>query len=535
MNGADLIFLNGHVLTMDDDLPSASAVAVNNGRIVYVGDRDNVFNWKGENTEIVDLQGKTLMPGFIESHIHPAVYAASLLEVDCKPEAAPSIQDLLDKVKEKAAVTPENHWIVGWGFDDSKLEERRNPTRFDLDEAAPDHPVVLKRTCAHMAVANSKAFELSGITEATANPQGGHLERDQAGSLTGLLQEKAQGLLKTPPYSREDMVKGMKLAQTKLASWGITTVHDMSTQTEDLQLYQYLLEQDELSVRVRPWMWAIDQNGFNGSMEEVLKVGVRSGFGNDQLKIQGLKFMLDGSIGGKTAAVSDPYLGTEETGILYNTVEEMAPLMKRGIESGMRIAIHAIGDRAIDVAIHSFLETSKTENIADMRNRIEHCIFPSKTHMEKMKELGLMAASSIGFMYHIGDNYVKKLGEERMKQSFPHKSFKEFGIPAPGNSDLPITDGNPWFGIYSAVTRKTHSGQLIDEEESISVWEALKAYTTYAAYSSFEENILGVIKPQAYADLMVVSDHPMEMKEEELLRIQTERTYVAGKLIYSKS
>ncbi|MBM7553343.1 amidohydrolase [Thalassobacillus pellis] len=535
MNGVDLIFINGNVITMNEEAPSASAVVVTNGEVRYAGENEQALIWRDDGTEVVDLEGKTLMPSFIESHLHPSIYGLTLLEVDCKPDTTPSIETLMEKIREKAVSLQEGEWIKGFGWDDSRLLEKRNPTRWDLDEVAPNHPVVIKRACAHMAVANSKALEISGISEHTPNPQGGNIEWDAEGRLTGLLQEKAQGLLAAPKYDQDDMAEGMKRAQEKFAAWGITTVHDMSTQTDDLQLYQRLLEKNELNVRVRPWMWAIDQNGFSGSLENVLNVGLRSGFGNELLKIQGLKFMLDGSVGGRTAAVSEAFEGTENTGILYNTFEEIAPLMKRGIEAGLRIAIHAIGDRAIDVAVDSFAAIHNSKDITGMRNRIEHCILPTTEHLEKMKELKLIAGSSLGFFYQIGDNYTSKLGKERMKHAFPHKSYKEYGIIAPGNSDLPVTDGNPWMGIYSAVTRKTSSGQAVGEEENICVWDALKAYTSDAAYSSCEEEMLGVIKPNAKADLMVISDNPLEIDPEKLTEIQTERTYLQGTLIFDQT
>lgn len=533
MTEADLILINGDVLTMDDDKPFASSVVIKDGVIVYIGEKDDALTWNGGETIITDLEGKTLMPSFIESHIHPSIYGLSLLKLDCKPETTPSIEAILHKIEKQVAHTPEGEWIIGFGWDDSKMIDKRNPTRWELDRVAPNHPVVLERACAHMAVANSKALEVSDISEETSNVAGGNIQKDEQGRLTGLLQEKAQGLLKTPKYGCDDQVKGMKLAQEKFASWGITTVHCMSTQTDDMQLYQTLLEQEELKVRIRPWMWAVDQNGFDGSLEEVLATGLRSGFGNDMVKIQGLKFMLDGSVGGKTAAFSKPYVGTRETGILYNRVDEIAPLMKSGIEAGLRVAIHAIGDRAIDVAIESFEEINKTVLIEHMRNRIEHCIFPTSKQLFQMKELGLLAGSSIGFLYHIGDNYMAKLGDERMGRAFPHRSFKQAGILAPGNSDLPITDGNPWMGIYGAVTRKTSSGQVIGLEERVGVWDALKMYTVDAAYSSFEEQTLGVIKPGAKADLMVLSHHPLEIEFEQLLDIEVERTYLEGKMIYN--
>lgn len=532
---ADVIFINGHILTMNDEQKEAQAVAVRNGSIVWVGKNDDVLALKGENTDVVDLEGKTMMPGFVESHTHTTGYGLNLLQVDLRPEKAPALDDFLQKIKEAVERTPKGEWIRGWGWDDSRLAEKRNPTRWDLDKVAPDHPVFLKRTCGHVAVANSKALEISGITKDTPDPYGGHIVKDkETGEPTGLLQEKAQGLIKIPKFTFKDVAEGLKLAQKDYAKWGITTLHDMSTQAIDLQVFQYLRDTGELTVRVRPWIWAMDQEPRVGLLDDLIALGIRSGFGDDMVKIQGSKFMLDGSAGGRTAAVAEPYEDDDSKGILYYTKDEVAPYMKKSIEAGLRVAIHAIGERAIDVAIESFKEAHESVDITKMRNRIEHCGLPTDEHLQAMKDLELIAASSIGFIYHLGDSYIKNLGPERMKRAYPHKSFKEYGIVAPGNSDLPVTNGNPWYGIYAAVTRKTISGQVSDTVQNISVYDALKAYTTDAAYSSFEEDTLGVIKENAKADLIVLSDNPLEVDVEQLKDISIDATYMNGKLIYSK-
>ncbi|MEC5423283.1 amidohydrolase [Virgibacillus sp. C22-A2] len=533
---ADLILINANVITMDEALPKANSVVVKDGLIIFVGDKEDSLSWQGDNTEITDLNGKTVLPGFVESHIHPALYGLNLLEIDCRTPQVSSIEDILIKVQEQTGETQEGQWIRGWGWDDSKLQEKRNPTRWDLDKVAPNHPVILKRTCSHVAVANSKALEISGITKETKDPKGGHIVHDEfSGEITGLLQEKAQGLLSIPHYEFKDVVKGMKLAQKDFAKWGITTVHDMSTQTAELQVYQYLLENDELDVRVRPWIWALDQNGMTGLHNEVLSTGLRSGFGNDMLKIQGMKFMLDGSVGGRTAAVNESYENSNDKGILYCDVKDVSPYMKQAMESGLRVAIHGIGERAIEVALQGFEEASKSMDISTMRNRIEHCALPTENHLSRMKKMELIAGSSIGFLYHIGDSYLNNLGSERMKRVYPHKSFKEYGIVAPGNSDLPVTGGNPWTGIYAAVTRKSMTGQVLDETQNISVFDALKAYTSDAAYSSFEEQSIGVIRPLGKADIIVVSDDPFDIDVENLKDINVESTFINGRLIYSES
>lgn len=531
---ADLIFINGNILTMDEEMSEANSVVVKNGTVQFVGDQNEALAFEGAQTEIIDLKGKTMMPGFIESHIHPTLYGLNLLKLDCRPENTPSIDALLKKIEEAVQEAADGEWIIGWGWDDSKLLEKRAPTRWDLDKVAPDHPVFLTRTCAHMAVVNTKALELSGVGVETEDPDGGHIERDlQTGEITGLLQEKAQGLIALPKDGFEELVKGMKLAQKDFAKWGITTIHDMSTQTAEMRVYQDLLNDGALTVRVRPWMWAIAQNDWTGHLDEVLSLGIRSGFGNDMIKIQGMKFMLDGSVGGRTAAVAEPYENDSATGILYSEVEDVAPAMEKSLSAGLRVAIHGIGERAIEVAIQAFEKAHEKVDITQMRNRIEHCALPTDDHLKRMKKLELIAASSIGFLYHIGDSYMNNLGPERMKRVYPHKSFKEYGLVAPGNSDLPVTGGNPWTGIYAAVTRKTVSGQVLDTTQNISVEDALKAYTTDAAYSSCEEEMIGVIKLYAKADLIVVAKDPFKVDVEQLKEIEVEQTYMDGNLVYT--
>lgn len=529
----DQLFINGNIITMDEAKPKASALAVKNGSVLAVGETEEMLKLKTAETEVIDLAGKTMMPGFVESHTHTTGYGINLLQVDLRPDVAPTIEDFLAKIKEAVDQTPKGEWIRGWGWDDSRLKERRNPTREEIDQVAPDHPVFLKRTCGHVSVANSKAFEMSGVTKDTPDPSGGHIQLDpETGELTGILQELAQGLIKIPKITTEDIIRGLRLAQKDYAKWGITTLHDMSTQRHDMQAFQMLDETDELTVRVRPWIWAMANESREGLLDEMLTLGMRSNMGTEMVKIQGMKFMLDGSVGGRTAATAEPYEDDESCGILYYDKEEVAPYMKRALEGGLRVAIHGIGERSIDVAIDSFKEAHEVVDISKMRNRIEHCALPTEGHLQTMKELNMIAASSIGFIYHLGDSYIRNLGPERMKRVYPHKTFKEYGIVAPGNSDLPVTHGNPWIGIYAAVTRKTVSGQVADNVQNISVYDAIKAYTVDAAYSSFEEDTLGSIKENAHADFMVVSDDPFEIDEEKLKDIVVEKTYLGGKKVH---
>lgn len=533
----DTVFVNGHVVTMDDGPASpVTAIAVTAGVISYVGDDATARQLAGETTEIIDLQGQTVLPGFIESHAHPTIYGANLLDVDCRPQATGSAARIRDAVAAAVESSRPGDWILGWGWDESRMEGGLAPTRDELDSVAPDNPVLLRRVCGHMAVVNSATMRLSGIDEDTPDPAGGHLARASDGRLTGLLQEQAQGLVAAPEKTRDDLTRGFRLAQHKYNSWGVTTIHDMSTRGADLRLYQALLDEGNLTMRLRPWFWAIQANYRDGVLSEALTTGITSGFGNDMLKIQGVKFMLDGSVGGRTAAVAEPFEDSHDCGILTMTLDETTPWVAAALEGGLRVAIHGIGERAIDVAIDACdLAAQKlgAEKVGAMRNRIEHCALPTEQNLRDMSRLGLIAASSIGFIYGLGDSYLANLGRERVSRVYPHKSFQEHGIVAPGNSDSPITEGNPWLGIYAAVTRTSHSGQVLDTTQNISVEAALRAYTRDAAYASFEDNHLGVIRRGARADLNVVSHDPLTIDPEKLHSITTVETYLDGRKVYS--
>lgn len=529
----DLVFYNGNILTMDETTKEATAIAVSKDKIFYVGHDEGARSLVSDQTKVVDLKGKTLMPSFIESHMHPPMYGLNLLEVNCSAIAVSSVSDILERVREAAKTTPENEWILGWGWDDSALEEKRYPTLQELDEVAPNHPVFLKRTCSHMAILNSKAMALSGIGKDTKDPQGGSIVKDSNGELTGLLQENAMQKVPLPKYSVDDMIKGLKLAQKDFAAWGITTVHDMSTQQAEMIAYQKMLESQALKIRVRPWIRATSHNLTVGLLDEIIALGIRSGFGNDLLRIQGVKSTLDGSVGGRTAALSEPYENDDSKGILYFDADYIAPYVQRAVEAGLRFSMHAIGDRTIEVVLQAFERAQEVIDITEMRNRIEHCALPTDDHLERIKKLGLIAASSVGFLYSIGDSYLTNLGPERMKRVFPHKLFKEYGIVAPGNSDLPVTNGNPWYGIYSAVTRKSMSGQVLDTDQGISVYDAIKAYTVDAAYSSKEEDLIGTIKENAKADFIIIDEDPLSIDVEKLKEIEVQETYLDGKRIFA--
>ncbi len=536
----ELLLVNGQIFTLDPACPRAGAMLVRGGKIAFVGVREEASSRCRFQPEVIDLAGRTVLPGFVESHMHPSILATTLLDVDCAYPRVKSVADIVDKIAERVRATPEGGWVRGWGYDDSKLEERAHPTRWDLDRVSPDNPVYVRRTCAHMGVANSVALRLSGITADTPDPEGGRIGRDPAtGEPSGLLMDRAQDLIAIPPYTDEEIERGFILALRQLSKWGITTVHDMLVDRAAFATYQRLAESHKLPARVRVWLEGVTFGSQDaGLIPFALGLGLRSGYGNDMLKLAGMKFILDGSIGGRSAAVAEDYAGGEDDkGILYVERDELSPLVAECVKGGLRVSIHGIGERAIELAIASLEDAVgevPIEAVRAMRNRIDHCVLPDRDHLRRIKDLGLVVESSTSFMYALGDSWISNLGYERACRTFPLRTMIDMGIPVAGNSDSPVCDGSPLLGMYAAVTRKTSSGRRLGTSEGITVDEALHSYTTAGAYAGLEEDLYGTLSPGKLADFVVLSDDPTSVLPEQLKDIEVEMTFVGGARVYSK-
>lgn len=542
---ADRIFHSGAILDTTRSAPAAAgqapvtefveyeALAVADGVVLAVGTRSEVEAFAGPGTEFVDLGGGAMLPGFIETHIHLGMFGQTLLEVNVRPSAVSSIAEIKDAVAKATTEVNPGEWITGFGWDESGIEEGRGPTRDDLDEVAPDHPVMLRRTCGHMGVANSAALAASGITEDTADPAGGALVRDDSGRLTGLVQETALDLMAVPATGEAETEAGITLAQDAFLASGITTVHDLAAQSEHIRVLSRMRQDRALRVRVRPWMWALDGLSFTGCLDTYVEAGITSGFGDDWVRIQGMKFMLDGSVGGLTAAVAEPYEGTDATGILVADVPQAHPGVLKAVRHGLRAAIHGIGDRAVEVAATVLDQVAaEVPETAQMRCRIEHCALPREADLEIMQRHGIIAGSSVGFLHRMGDRYGEVLGSERMARVYPQRTFIDRGISAPPNSDCPVTEANPWHAISAAVTRTSATGQVLDTAQNITLAEAIHGFTREAAAASFEEDTLGILQAGALADLVVLDVDPRTVPEAELAGVQTRQTYVQGQLAY---
>jgi predicted amidohydrolase YtcJ len=531
----DFALINAHIATLDDNADTAQAVAVKDGKFVHVGSTEEVRKFIDQDTQVIDAEGKTVTPGFVESHCHPSM-AGLMLHYEADVRNAQSIDEIVDILNHKANQIPKGKWVKGFGYNDQKLTEKRHPTRWDLDKVSAEHPVFLRRTDGHLAVANSVALKMAGISRATADPDGGRLDRDaQSEEPNGVLREQAQTLVKAiiPPYTVEDIKTGILVACDQLAVWGITSFNDAAVAQEAMIAYQELLNENKLPLRVGMMIPGVPLLDFPGYLDELKSLGIKAGFGNERLGIYGTKFMCDGSMSGWTAALYEPYANDpDEYGITVISNEALTAGIVEAHKAGLRPVTHAIGDRAIDIVLDAIEKALKDRPDPDHRMSIEHCSLPSAEAIDRMRRLGVLPSSSVGFLYELGPSHILGLGPERIKRYFPHKTYLEKGIISVGNSDWFVTSGNIVQQIYGVVTRKSYTGEVVGAEQAIPVKEALRLYTVNGAYASFEENIKGSIAPGKLADMVVLDRDIFSIPTEEIKDIQVEMTIVGGEVVY---
>jgi predicted amidohydrolase YtcJ len=527
---ADTVLLNGNVLTMDTEQPRAQAIAVWRNRILVVGDNDAVRAAAGSGTRVIDLAGKTVLPGLNDNHCHPIGYGFALQWLDTSPARVRTLAELLERFREAARQAPPGAWVRGRGYDDTRLDVRRHPTRYDLDQVTGDHPAILIRTCGHMSVVNSVALRLAGITRDTPDPEGGRIVRDEDGEPTGLLQERAQELVRRhiPEPTVEDIGRALVTAGKQFLAMGITSVIEAGiSKPEELQAYQQLRREQALPVRTS-LMMLIDQ-----TLEPMEALGLRTGMGDEWLRIGPLKLLQDGSGGGRTALMSVPYPGEPDNyGLAVYSQEQLDEAFLRVARLGCQGAAHAIGDRAIDMILTAFERALAACPQPDPRWRIEHCGLPRPDLLDRMQRLQVLAVPQPAFVFYLGDSYLRNFTEEQLALSYPCRAWLDRGIVAVGSSDTPVVPAHPWVNIRSAVTRLTQDGQRMGPEQAVTVDEALRMFTVNGAYASFEERVKGSITPGKLADVIVVDRDPHAVEPEELHTIRNELTMIDGTVVY---
>ncbi|WLD94588.1 amidohydrolase [Alkalihalobacillus sp. AL-G] len=528
---ATKVFINGEVVTVDSAFSVHEAVAIFENRILSVGADDVVLALADRNTEIIDLEGRSLLPGFVDSHAHLEIYGTNKLGVNGKD--VKDIKELQEKLTEAAQTTPTGQWVRGWGYNQNYLAEGRHLTRWDLDEVSTEHPIIVVRTCGHISCVNSKALELAGINNDIKDPVGGKYVREN-GELAGLLLEAAHmQMFLFANYSEEEILNGLELASQDFLEKGITSVHEAGGYGPDhIRCLQKAVESKQLKQRVYTLYGSLHDSP--GMVQKGLEGGMMTGLGDEWFKIGPAKVFIDGSSSGPTAKTREPYTSNpDDSGILYLNQEELNQCLGKAHEKGWQITAHAIGDKAVEMMIQAIENALEQHPRKDHRHRIEHSGMTPPDLVQKIRQSDIIPIPNPAFLYEFGDGYINDYGD-RTHTMFPLKSFTDNDIPFAFGSDSPMTTVDPLLGIHAAVNRLSKSGERVGDTQNVSVQAAIKAYTWYGAYVSFEEDIKGSIEEGKLADFVVLNDSILKCEPERLKDLQVEMTILDGTIEVSK-
>jgi len=523
---AATIFVNGNVITQDSSKPRASAVAIRDNIIIGVGADEEMLLVAGRNAKVIDLEGKTVLPGFADSHIHLVQYGLMLSSAILDIREARSINEIKDMIRKRATEKPKGRWITGHGWNTTTLAERRPPNRRDLDEAAPNNPVVLTDGGWHVYSANSLALRLANIGRDTDSPPGGEIVKDpETREPTGVLRETAgTSIEEMITYSDEDLVTALKYALGEAVKLGLTSVHCAHENAQQIRVFQKLLKRDELPLRVYLMIPA-------SLLSHLTGLGLYTGFGNPKLKIGAIKIILDGTIERRTAAVSQPFKGEPDNlGILCVGEEELHHIVCEAHNAGFQLAIHAIGDRAIRLALDSIEKALQEKPKKDHRHRIEHASMLDDELVTRFKDLEAIASVQPVFISSNNDWMLEPLGYEKATELCErYRALLDAGVKVAAGSDLPADSTmSPLLGIQSAVTRHGFASQ-----ERITAKEAIALYTINSAYASFDEKLRGSIEVGKLADLVVLSDDPLAISADRIGEIKVDMTIADGKVVHT--
>lgn len=512
---ADLVLVDGNVLTLSVSKPRAEAVAVKDGKIAEVGTNNEIKRLIGDNTTVIDLRGRTVVPGFVDSHIHVGDFGRFLTWVNLTDAA--SIQEVQRRIRERTKNISEGRWIIGNGWNQACFAEKRYPNRSDLDAVSPDNPVVLYHECGRVCVVNSRALELANVTKTTASPSGGTIEKNEDGEPTGILNENATDLVwkAIPEPDEEEIVEGAVLACKKIVENGVTSIDWIATSPTEIHVIQKLRAENRLPLRVYPIIPADFLNQLTDNSDQSL----------------GVKVFVDGSLAARTAALREPYSDNPESrGQLLCSQQELDTLISNVHKARLRLIIHAMGDQAISMALTSIKNALKEHPRSDHRHRLEQASVLNRELIHRIKELGLTV--SVQPKCVISEfsvwSAVERLGSKRTRWLYPLKTLFNEGIPVVGGSDCPMEPLNPLQGIQAAVTRQFFP------EEQLTVDKALRMYTVNAAYASFEEHVKGSIEEGKVADLVVLSGDPTTVQSSKIGDIAVDVTVVGGEVVYQK-
>ena len=522
----DYVVINARVITIDDDQPTAQAFAVKRDRFVAVGSSNDIRNLATSSTEIIDAEGMTITPGFIDAHTHASGAGVNELvqvNVDLR-----SIAEIKDALQQRARTTPAGEWIRGFKYDDTKLAEGRPINRFDIDAVVPDNPVVVGHRGGHTGVYNSMALALAGVTAETPDPDDGKFYRDSNGVLTGLVAERARrvfdGLIPSGS-TREQRRDGVKLISELMTKAGLTSIQQTGGGRNDMIAFQDARAAGDMRFRVTMFTRG-------RLLDDFINAGIRTGFGDEVFRIGAAKFAADGSASERTMRMSTPYVGRpDDYGILTMSQQEIHEAVENAHRNDFQIGIHANGDVTIEMVLNAYERVQSLWPRGDARHRIEHCSLVTPDILRRIKALGVIPAPFYTYIHYHGNKWVE-YGEEKMQSMFAHKSFLDYGIPVAPASDYTPGPYEPLMALQSMVTRKDFDGRIWGPNQRISLDQALRICTMNGAYASFEENIKGSITAGKLADFVILADDPHDVDADAIKQIEIVRTVVGGITMY---
>lgn len=529
---AEIVLINGKIRTMSENQPLAEALAINQNRLIRVGSTAEIRSLIGLDTRVIDLQGKLVLPGFIDCHTHFLNGGLALRAVklrDCR-----SREEFVERIKQKASELPPGSWILNGDWDHEQFSPVELPRKEWIDEVTPDHPVCVNRFDGHMVLLNSLALKIAGIDKNTVPPPGGEIVRDpQTGEPTGILKDAACDLVyaRIPEPGLTEKLEAVRLALKEAAAHGVTSLHDMSDPAS-FEVYEELLRRGELTARLYVYFQITD-------VEKVVKLRLKSGFGHPFLRWAGLKGFVDGSLGSSTAYFFAPYSDNPATcGLLAAHMFPegiMESRLRLADEHGLQVAIHAIGDRANALILDIMEKIIKENGPRDRRWRIEHAQHIRKEDIARLARLGLIASMQPYQAIDDGCWAEKKIGAERAKTTYAFHSLLEAGATLIFGSDWTVAPLDPLAGIYAAVTRRTLDGKNPQgwiPEEKITVEQAVQAYTSKAAWSEFSEKEKGTLQAGKLADLVVIDRDIFSLEPEEIVKARVLLTMVDGRVVF---
>lgn len=535
---ADTVIKNGAVLTVNAADEVVQAVAIQGNKILAVGSNEEMESFIDGHTQIIDAGGKTVMPGFIDAHIHTGMFG--LLDhgvIDVAYPKVSCIADIQEKIRKDAASKKPGQWIRLNGYDHNKLAEKRHPTKEELDQAAPDNPVQLTRCCAHMGVYNTLALELAGVRSPDQFAPD-EVVVNEDGSLHGLLKETAHMDTSTKvEYTNQELIDGYINADRLLLAAGVTSAHDAGAYAGiSTRALQDACLSGAMRTRINAMIFDMfgKQSGI-GYIETFLRTGVHSGCGNEHFRLGPVKIMLDGSSSGPSSAVIDGYShDPADHGIQVWTQEEADEMVMKAHKAGYQVTAHAVGDKAVTIMVNAIEKALAAEPRKDHRHRIEHCGITNPELIARIAKMGIVPISNPSFISINGTDYNRYYGD-RVRFMFAMNSYLDAGIITAIGSDAPITYPNPMNSLFGALNRMDQkTGDLVGENQKVDVLQAIRMFTYNGAYASFEEKIKGSLEPGKLADVVILSQDLLTFPRERVREVEVTHTFLDGELVYCR-